>query len=163
MENNDRVTMLEVLDPAHERPGYWDQFRTHILENAAFELARRREAAREIRGGRAFRLGAKPDPGGGRPPPMIASIMIANESQQQADSGPRLVLEDMLGGALSESSFQAALDRWSAVQHGGLHRLSWKRTRVDGTVQAGAPHVGSASVRYAGCRNPDRGGLERAR
>ncbi len=108
MENNDRVTMLEVLDPAHERPGYWDQFRTHILENAAFELARRREAAREsvaaVLSGWARSLIPVAAAAA-----VIASIMIANESQQQADSGPRLVLEDMLGGALSESSFQAAL------------------------------------------------------
>jgi hypothetical protein len=40
---------------------------------------------------------------------LIASIMIANEARQQAGPAPRLVLVDMLGGALSESSFQAAL------------------------------------------------------
>ena len=108
MEDNDRVTVLEVLDPAHERPGYWDQFRARIMENAAFELARRREAARETVAAVLSGWSRSLIPVAAAAA-LIASIMIANEARQQAGPAPRLVLVDMLGGALSESSFQAAL------------------------------------------------------
>ena len=108
MEDNDRVTALEVLDPADARPGYWGRFHARVLENAAFELARRREAAREsvaaILSGWSrslFPVAAAAA--------VIASIMILNETQQQAEPAPRLVLEDMLGGAMSATPFEAGL------------------------------------------------------
>ena len=106
MEDNDRVTALEVLDPAHERPGYWDGFRARILENAAFELARRREAARESVAAVLSGWSRSLIPVAAAAA-LIASIMIANESRQPADPAPRL--EDLLGGALGASSFQATL------------------------------------------------------
>ena len=108
MEDNDRVTALEILDPAHERPGYWDGFRARILENAAFELARRREAARESVAAVLSGWSRSLIPVAAAAA-LIASIMIASESRQPADPAPRLVLEDLLGGALGASSFQATL------------------------------------------------------
>ncbi|MYA10138.1 MAG: hypothetical protein F4087_04095 [Gemmatimonadetes bacterium] len=108
MEDNDRVTALEVLDPGHERPGYWGRFRTRILENAAFELARRREVARVSVAAVLSGWSRSLIPVAAAAA-LIASIMIANEARQQAEPAPRLVLEDMLGGALGASSFQAAL------------------------------------------------------
>lgn len=108
MEDNDRVMTLESLDPAHRRPGYWDRFRARILESAAFELARRREAAREsvatVLSGWSRSLIPVAAAAA-----LIASIMIASESRQQAAPAPRLVLEDMLGGTVGENSFQVGL------------------------------------------------------
>ena len=108
MEDNDRVTALEVLDPARENPGYWSRFRSTILERAAFELARRREAARvsvaAVLSGWSRSLIPVAAVAA-----LIASIMIANEARQQAEPTPRLVLEDMLGETLGASSFQVAL------------------------------------------------------
>ena len=108
MEDNDRVTALEALDPGHERPGYWSRFRIRILEGAAFELARRREAARETVAAVLSGWSRSLIPVAAAAA-LIASIMIANEARQQDEPAPRLVLEDMLGGALGASSFQAAL------------------------------------------------------
>ena len=107
MEDNDRVTALEAFDPARERPGYWEQFRARILENAAFELARRREAARETVAAVLSGWSRSLIPVAAAA--LIASIMIVNEARQQRQPPPRLVLEDMLGGTLGESSFRAAL------------------------------------------------------
>ncbi len=108
MEDNDRVTALEVLDPGHERTGYWDRFRSQILESAAFELARRREAARETVAAVLSGWSRSLIPVAAAAA-LIASIMIVNEARQQRQPPPRLVVEDMLGGTLSESSFRAAL------------------------------------------------------
>ena len=113
MEDNDRVTALEVLDPGHERPGYWDRFRSQILESAAFELARRREAARETVAAVLSGWSRSLIPVAAAAA-LIASIMIVNEARQQRQPPPRLVLEDMLGETLGESSFRAALG--AAVQ-----------------------------------------------
>ncbi len=108
MEDNDRVTVLEVLDPAHRRRGYWDRFRARVLENAAFELARRREAARQSVAAVLSGWSRSLIPVAAAAA-LIASIMIANESRQETEPAPRLVLEDMVGGVMSQSSFQATL------------------------------------------------------
>ena len=47
MQDDNRVNGLEVLDPGYDRPGYWRSRRAAIMERVAFELARRRTAARE--------------------------------------------------------------------------------------------------------------------
>ena len=47
MRDDERMTSLEALDPGHERPEYWDEYRSRIMDRVAFELARRRAAARE--------------------------------------------------------------------------------------------------------------------
>lgn len=43
--------MLASLDPATLDPNYWMRFRSSVLEEATFELARRRRQARETIGG----------------------------------------------------------------------------------------------------------------
>lgn len=108
MKDNDRVTALEVLDPAHEHPGYWSRFRARILEHAAFELARRREAARESVAAILSGWSRSLIPVAAAAA-LIASIMILNETQRQADPAPRLVLEDMLGGTRNANPLQAGL------------------------------------------------------
>ena len=108
MEDNDRLTVLEVLDPAGEHPGYWDWFRGRIMERAAFELARRREAVREsvvaVLSGWSRSLIPVAAAAA-----LIAAIMVASEARQDLQPAPQLVLEDVLGGGLGESAFQAAL------------------------------------------------------
>ncbi len=108
MKDNDRVSVLEVLDPARGNPGYWSRFRSTILEHAAFELARRREAARASVAAVLSGWSRSLIPVAAAAA-LIASIMIANETQQQPEPAPRLVLEDMLGGALGASSVQVSL------------------------------------------------------
>lgn len=108
MKDNDRITALETLDPARERQGYWEQFRARILENAAFELARRREAARESVAAILSGWSRSLIPVAAAAA-LIASIMILNETQQQAQPAPRLVLEDMLGGTRNANPLQAGL------------------------------------------------------
>lgn len=108
MENNDRVTALEVLDPAQQRPGYWEQLRGRILERTAFELARRREAAREsvvaVLSGWSRSLIPVAAAAA-----VIAAIMIASEMRQETEPAPSLVFEDILGDGLTQSAFLAAL------------------------------------------------------
>lgn len=108
MGDNDRITALEVLDPAHERPGYWERFRGQIMERAAFELARRREAVREsvtaVLSGWSRSLIPVAAAAA-----VIAAIMITSEARQDPQPAPSLVFEDILGGGLTESAFQAAL------------------------------------------------------
>lgn len=108
MVDEDRVSTLKLLDPAHDRPGYWSQFRARIIENAAFELARRRDAARESVAAVLSGWSRSLIPVAAAAA-VIAAIMIASESRGQSEPAPRLVLEDMLGGVPTESSFQAAL------------------------------------------------------
>lgn len=108
MEDNDRITALEVLDPAHERPGYWERFRGQILERAAFELARRREAARETVTAVLSGWSRSLIPVAAAAA-VIAAIMVASEARQDTEPAPSLVFEDILGGGLTESAFQAAL------------------------------------------------------
>ena len=108
MGDDERIRALEVLDPACERPGYWEHFRGRILERAAFELARRREAARDsvtaVLSGWSRSLIPVAAAAA-----VIAAIMVASEAGQDQSPAPSLVFEDVLGGGLNESAFQAAL------------------------------------------------------
>lgn len=108
MGDDERIGALEVLDPASERPGYWERFSRQILERATFELARRREAAREsvtaVLSGWSRSLIPVAAAAA-----VIAAIMVASEAGQDRSPAPSLVFEDILGDGLSESAFQAAL------------------------------------------------------
>lgn len=108
MGDDERIGALEVLDPACERPGYWERLSRQILESATFELARRREAAREsvtaVLSGWSRSLIPVAAAAA-----VIAAIMVASEAGQDRSPAPSLVFEDILGGELNESAFQAAL------------------------------------------------------
>lgn len=108
MGNDDRIRALEALDPGQGRPGYWERLCGQILERAAFELARRREAARQsvtaVLSGWSRSLIPVAAAAA-----VVAAIMIATEAGQDRSPAPGLVFEDVLGGGLDESAFQAAL------------------------------------------------------
>ena len=105
-EHEDRLTVVRVMDPAHDNPGYWDRFRTGIMERAVFELARRREIARESvaavlsgwsRSLIPVTLAAA----------AIAAILVGSEARSRAAAGPPLALEDVLASEVQNNPYQA--------------------------------------------------------
>jgi len=108
MENEKRIRLLRVLDPAHDRPGYWERFRAEIMERAAFELARRRDRARESvelvlsgwsRSLIPVALAAA----------VIAAIMVGSEAVRDSGSGAPLVREDVLATDFSDEVLETAI------------------------------------------------------
>ena len=108
MENEKRITLLRVLNPAHDSPGYWERFRAEIMERAAFELARRRDRARESvelvlsgwsRSLIPVALAAA----------VIAAIMVGSEAVRDSDPGAPLVLEDVLASDFSDEVLETAI------------------------------------------------------
>ena len=108
MEDEKRIRLLRVLDPAHDCPGYWERFRTEILDRAAFELARRRDRARESvelvlsgwsRSLIPVALAAA----------VIAAIMVGSEAVRDSGPGTPLVLEDVLASDFSDEVLETAI------------------------------------------------------
>ena len=106
MEHEDRLTVVSVMDPAHDSPGYWDRFRARVMERAVFELARRREMARESvaavlsgwsRSLIPVALAAA----------VIAAVLVGGEARSKAAAGLPLALEDVLASEVQSSPYQA--------------------------------------------------------
>ena len=108
MRNEKRITLLRALDPAHDRPGYWERFRAEIMERAAFELARRREAAREsvelVLSGWSRSLVPVAVAAA-----VIAAIMLGSETTQDPGPGTPLVLEEVLATDLGDEVLQTVI------------------------------------------------------
>ena len=109
MENEERIAALEVMDPGHGHPGYWDRFRARIMERAVFELARRGELARESvaavlsgwsRSLIPVALAAA----------VIAAFLVGNEARRNAAAGPLLALEDVLASDMAGGPFEAVMN-----------------------------------------------------
>ena len=108
MKNEKRITLLRALDPAHDRPGYWERFRAEIMERAAFELARRRELAREsvelVLSGWSRSLVPVAVAAA-----LIAAIMLGSENTQGPGPGTPLVLEEVLATDLGDEVLQTVI------------------------------------------------------
>ncbi len=109
MRNNDRRTILAALDPGRDNPGYWRECRARIMDRVAFELARRRAAARasvaQVLSGWSRSLIPASVAAA-----VIAAVAIASESQRVAEPPEaRLVLQDVLGEAADETGLEALL------------------------------------------------------
>ena len=108
MRNEKRITLLRALDPAHDRPGYWERFRAEIMERAAFELARRRELAREsvelVLSGWSRSLVPVAAAAA-----VIAAIMLGSENTQDPGPGTPLVLEEVLATDLGDEVLQTVI------------------------------------------------------
>ncbi len=108
MEDNDRMTSLQAVDPGHGRPGYWDESRARIMERVAFELARRRAAAREsvaavLSGWSRSLIPAAVAAAA------IAAVLVATEARQGSGPAPQLVMQDMLGEGADDGAFEILL------------------------------------------------------
>ncbi|MDE2805488.1 MAG: hypothetical protein OXN18_10130 [Gemmatimonadota bacterium] len=108
MENEKRIGLLRVLDPAHECPGYWERFRAEIMERAAFELARRRDLAREsvelvLSGWSRSLIPAA------LAAAVIAAIMVGSEAVRDPGPDASLVLEDVLASDFSDEVLETAI------------------------------------------------------
>ena len=108
MRNEKRITLIRALDPAHDRPGYWERFRAEIMERAAFELARRRELAREsvelvLSGWSRSLVPVAVDEA------VIAAIMLGSETTQDPGPGTPLVLEEVLATDLGDEVLQTVI------------------------------------------------------
>lgn len=108
MRNEKRITLLRALDPAHDRPGYWERFRAEIVERAAFELARRRELAREsvelVLSGWSRSLVPVAVAAA-----VIAAIMLGSETTRDSAPGTPLVLEEVLATDLGDEVLQTVI------------------------------------------------------
>lgn len=108
MRDEKRITLLRALDPAHDRPGYWERFRAEIMERAAFELARRRELAREsvelVLSGWSRSLVPVAVAAA-----VIAVIMLGGETTQDPGPGTPLVLEEVLATDLGDEVLQTVI------------------------------------------------------
>ncbi len=100
--------MLAVMDPGHDRPGYWDRFRAAVLKRAAFELARRRRLARESVGAVLSGWSRRLIPVAAAAA-AIAAFLVGSEVRQAVDSAPPLLLEDVLANEVEDGAFQAVM------------------------------------------------------
>ncbi len=108
MREDDRMTSLEALDPGHERPGYWDDYRSRIMDRVAFELARRRAAAREsvaavLSGWSRSLIPAAVAAAA------IAAVLVGTEARRSSEPPPQLVMQDMLGESADDGAFEILL------------------------------------------------------
>lgn len=108
MQDDNRMTALEVLDPGYGRPGYWSDRRAAIMDRVAFELARRRAAAREsvtaVLSGWSRSLIPVAAAAAA-----IATVLVATEARRPAEPAPQLVLQDILGDEPGEGAFEVLL------------------------------------------------------
>ena len=107
------VEALGVLDPAADRPEYWDAFRARVMERVAFELARRRAAAREsvaaVLSGWSRSLVPVAVAAAA-----VAAVVISIETRSDSEPAPQLVLRDILGDGAGEQPFEAMLNEGAA-------------------------------------------------
>lgn len=122
MQDNDRVNELGVLDPGYRRPGYWRERRAEIMERVAFELARRRAAAREsvaavLTGWSRSLIPAAVAAAA------IAAVLVTAEARRDAEPAPQLVLQDILGVEPEERSFESLLGTGRTASAGAFMAL----------------------------------------
>ena len=111
MGDGNRIEALKAIDPACADPGYWDRFRDAVLEQAAFQLARRRELARESV--EAILSGwSKP-----LIPLAVAAALVAAflagamaSSDPNPATPPALALEDVLESEVGDGFYRAVID-----------------------------------------------------
>ncbi len=108
MEDNDTMTSLRALDPGHERPGYWTETRARIMDRVAFELARRRAAAREsvasvLSGWSRSLIPAAVAAAA------IAAVLVSTEARESGVPEAQLVMQDMLGESANDAAFEILL------------------------------------------------------
>lgn len=100
--------MLAVMDPGHDRPGYWNRLRAAVLKRAAFELARRRRLARGSVGAVLSGWSRSLIPVAAAAA-AIAAFLVGSEVRQAADSAPPLLLEDVLANEVEDGAYQAVM------------------------------------------------------
>ncbi len=122
MRNDHRVTELEILDPGHRRPGYWNRRRAAIMEGAAFELARRRAAARgsvaAVLSGWSRSL--VPAAVGAA---VVAAVLFTAETRRPAEPAPQLVLQDILEAEADERTLDVLLSADRTASAGAFMAL----------------------------------------
>ena len=99
---------LEVVDPGHGLPGYWERFHATVMERAAFELARRRKVAREsvasVLSGWSRSLIPVAVAAA-----VVAAFLVGSEVRHAVDASPPLVLEDVLANEVGDGALQAVM------------------------------------------------------
>lgn len=100
--------LLAVMDPEHDRPGYWDRLHATVLERAALELARRRRRARESVGAVLSGWSRSLIPVAAAAA-AIAAFLVGSEVRQAVDSAPPLLLEDILASEVEDGAFRAVM------------------------------------------------------
>ena len=128
MQHNDRMTELEILDPGHDRPGYWGDRRAAIMDRVAFELARRRAAARQsvaavLTGWSRSLIPVAVAAAA------IAAVLVATEARRDVQPEPQLVLQDILGDEADELAFESLPNTGRTASAGAFMAL----------VEGGAP------------------------
>ncbi len=109
MPDDDRGTILAALDPGRDNPGYWRESRARIMDRVAFELARRRAAARasvaQVLSGWSRSLIPAAAAAA-----VIAAVVVTSESRRAPEPPEaRLVLQDVLGDTVDETGLEALL------------------------------------------------------
>lgn len=122
MQDDNPVTDLEILDPGYKRPGYWRQRHAAIMERVAFELARRRAAARESVAAVLTGWSRSLIPVGVAAA-AIAAVLVATEARRDAQPEPQLVLQDILGDEADEGSFESLLSTGRTASAGAFMAL----------------------------------------
>ena len=122
MQDDNRASGLEVLDPGYDRPGYWRERRAAIMERVSFELARRRPAARESVAAVLTGWSRSLIPAGVAAA-AIAAVLVTAEARRDAQPEPQLVLQDILGVEADERSFEALLNSDRTASAGAFMAL----------------------------------------
>ncbi len=109
IRNEDRIDALTVLDPGRDNPGYWNRIGARIMDRVAFELARRRAAARASVAQTLCRWSRSLIPAAVAAAVIAALWAASNSWRTPTPPEARLVLQDMLGETADESGFEALL------------------------------------------------------
>ena len=124
MQDDHRMTELEVLDPGYNRPGYWNDRRAAIMDCVAFELARRRAAARESVAAVLSGWSRSLIPVAAAAA-VIAAVLVTTEARRSMEPAPepQLVLQDMLGEGADQSAFEILLSTDRSASAGAFMAL----------------------------------------
>jgi anti-sigma-K factor RskA len=101
--------LLQVMDPEHDAPGYWNRFRGAVMERAAFELARRRASARESVAAVLSGWSRSLIPVAAAAA-VAAVFLIGSEVRHAADAAPPLALEDVLASEVEDGVLQTVVN-----------------------------------------------------
>ena len=104
---------LEVVDPVSRWPGYWERFHAAVMERAAFELARRRELARESVAAVLSGWSRSLIPVAAAAA-VVAAFLVGSEVRHAADTPP-LALEDVLASEVEDGALPVLVNGQAPV------------------------------------------------
>ena len=105
---------LEVVDPGSRWPGYWERFHAAVMERAVFELAKRRELARESVAAVLSGWSRSLIPVAAAAA-VVAAFLVGSEVRHAAETLPPLALEDVLASEVEDGALPVVVNGQAPV------------------------------------------------